>query len=132
MDVKWHMALDVAGPSAAGTPVLLSGLSSLSRETAHQDGSHVARRHEGDLLQLAHYQRLLEALGFAATDGRFAAIIGTERQAVWHDLDAAIWRTPSLSQGSKLRTTMERYDFEFGFRLDIIATAAAASCGPRR
>jgi len=131
VDVKWHMALDVAGPSGPGTPVLLSGLSSVSRESAHQDGSCVARRHEGDLLQLAHYQRLLEALGFAAADGRFAAIIGTERQVVWHDLDARIWRTPSLSQGSKLRTMMERYDFEFGFRLDIIAAAQQHLADPR-
>src|SRR5688572_18391580 len=54
-----------------------------------------------------------------------AGIIGKERAVVWYDLDEAIWQTPAKSDRKKrkFRTSMEIYDFEFGFRLDIAATA---------
>ena len=123
IDVKFHRALDVADPSRESDPALVSDLSSPSFEAAREDLDFNARRNEGDLLQLAHYQRMLESMGMAAEDGRFAGIIGTDRLVVWYDLDAAVWKTPALSEKSKLRSTMERYDFEFDFRLDIIAVA---------
>ena len=59
--------------------------------------------------------------GHGHGDARWAGIIGVERQVVWHDLGVPMWQTPSLTQGTKLGTTMERYDFEFDIRLDIIA-----------
>lgn len=123
VDVKWHQSLLVS----TGKPSELSGLCaelrSLRQETAVVDATVAARRHEGDMLQLAHYQRMLEAFGFAAEGRRWGGIIGTERRVVWYDLDAPIWRTPSSTGKTKLRSTMERYDFEFDFRLDIVAVA---------
>jgi predicted RecB family nuclease len=123
VDIKWHMALDVAKPDARGPGVPVSPLSQPTLEAAVEDACVTPRPHEEDLLQLAHYRRMLEAAGMAAADARWAGIIGTERQVVWHDLDAPMWRTASTTKPTKLRTTMERYDFEFGFRLDIIAVA---------
>jgi predicted RecB family nuclease len=123
IDVKWHMNLEPAISKGSALPGLCSGLNSLTLEGALLDDGLAARRREGDVLQLAHYQRMLEAAGYAASDGRWAGIIGTERQVVWYDLDTPIWRTPSSSGKTKLRSTMERYDFEFGFRLDVIAVA---------
>ena len=123
VDIKWHMALDIAKLSGRSSPARVSSLLTPGPESSREDSALTPRKHEGDLLQQAHYQRILEALGMAASNGRLAGIVGTERWVVWHDLDAPMWRTPSISERTKLRSTMERYEFEFAFRLDIIAVA---------
>ena len=130
IDIKSHQTLEVSEGRSTEFEGLCAGLDSLTRETAVPDPDLAAKRREGDVLQLAHYQRMLEAAGLAAEGPRFGGIIGTERRVVWYDLDKPAWRTPSSTGNTKLRTTMERYDFEFDFRLDILAVAAQHRADP--
>jgi hypothetical protein len=123
VDIKWHQNLEPACGKSSALPGLCSSLDAVGRDAAALDGEYAARKREEDLLQLAHYQRMLESIGMQATDGRWGGIIGTERRVVWHDLDAPIWRTPSSAQDTKLRSSLDRYDFEFDFRLDVVAVA---------
>lgn len=123
VDVKHHLTLSTRDEKHPGLDARCSELARPSFEDAQLDEALDRRKHKDDMLQLAHYQRMLEASGLAAHDGRFAGIIGVERRVTWHDLDEPIWRTPSSTGRTKLRTTMEVYDFEFAFRLDIMAVA---------
>lgn len=95
-------------------------------------GARVASR-EADFLQLAHYWRMLEQLGWAA-DEPTVAVIGTDDHPeragegpvlTWLRLDQPTVRTFSRSQpeGWRLRTLLERYDHEFAFRLAVADTA---------
>jgi predicted RecB family nuclease len=125
VDIKHHMALEPSGGGGGGLPARCSSLDAPRLDAATVDDQLRARKRETDLLQLAHYQRMLEAADMAPTDGRWGGIIGTEEKIVWYDLDAPIWLTSSSSGQQGPRTTMEHYDFEFGFRLEVIAAAEA-------
>jgi predicted RecB family nuclease/type II restriction/modification system DNA methylase subunit YeeA len=130
VDIKWHQTLQPSTGKASELPGLCAGLDMLAGEMAVVDPNFAAKKREDDLLQLAHYQRMLEASGLAAEGPRLGGIIGTERRVVWYDLDMPMWRTPSSTGRTKLRTTMERYDFEFHFRLDIVAVAEQHKMDP--
>lgn len=103
---------------------------------------------EDDCLQLAHYHRVLQALGHAEPDattgGVWGGIIGLEGVLAWHDLTRAAFSTvtPQETSGdgqvsitfhrrqrATKRTALDRYDFEFGFRTRI-ADAAAQRTSP--
>lgn len=135
VDIKHHRSLRPADRTGGGAPIAArcSPLTAPWWESAEPDTPLVARKRSEDLLQLAHYQRMLEAMGFGADDGRLAGIIGAEGVVTWYDLDAPYWRTPSASAPTrrKNRSTMAVYDFEFDFRLDIIAVATTHKTDPQ-
>jgi hypothetical protein len=121
VEVKAH---SVQGPAAAGFAAVWSRLSSPRWEDAEERPGTSARKRRSDMLQLAHYQRMLEACGFGAPGPASGGVIGTEGDVAWYDLEAPLWTTPSASARTKLRSTLEVYDFEFDFRLDIMVVAA--------
>jgi hypothetical protein len=91
---RHQVASDAGTLRADGRPSsspLCSGLDSLGpRDGRSRPRPDPAKRREGDVLQLAHYQRMLEACRARGT--RVPAtpgIIGTERRVVWYDLDAS-------------------------------------------
>jgi hypothetical protein len=85
-----------------------------------------ARHREEDLLQLAHYWRMLQACGHQAAEPR-GAICGTDRPGdpllVWYDLDSPAFRTFSRTGGVATRSALERYDHEHGFRRRVAEVA---------
>ena len=117
VDVKNHLTLQSSVQGAFG-PAHCSPLGSPAPKDASASNEQWSRKHSDDVLQLAHYWRMLEAAGFAPPASRNAGIIGPERVVTWFDLDAIVW----LNGGAR-RSSLERYDFEFCFRLDVIACA---------
>lgn len=130
VDVKHHSML-VAEKGAA---VVVVELDELRDGTGHPDdrdlnpvGNKSSGKAKKDLLQLAHYHRMLESCGHAVGGDVWAGVLASEGQVVWYRLDLPMWQTPATSDGRKRkkRTSLEVYDFEFGFRLDIAAVAGA-------
>jgi hypothetical protein len=65
VDIKWHQNLEPATGKGSALPGLLCGLDALGRESAVLDEDSTARKREEDVLQLAHYQRMLENIDHA-------------------------------------------------------------------
>ncbi len=141
-EVKFHKIIDRLRRTPAEEPesgLLCSTLRAPGPEQA-------ARRPElalrigsrwADLVQLAHYHRMLEACGYAAARP-LAAVLGTDLidggpVLAWADLAEPVLRTFSRSsaEGWRLRSPLERYDHEHAFRTDIARRASARTGDPR-
>jgi predicted flap endonuclease-1-like 5' DNA nuclease len=135
VDLKAHTA---TAPTGAKNASQFQALASTLTEPFVESAKLVAGVFEttnttrrGDLLQLAHYWRMLEACGRAAeTDGPVWGGIGdTEDRVVWTDLTVRRFRAPSwLPDGrapKRLLSALELYDVEYAYRLDIAAAAQA-------
>lgn len=140
VEVKWHKIIERARHRDGDQPSPELPYTELIKPSPQHTrmisgyGVRVGSR-EADFLQLAHYWRMLEALGWSA-DEPSVAVIGTDEHPetpgdgpvlTWVRLDRAVARTFSRSsaEGWRLRTLLERYDHEFGFRLAVAETAAA-------
>lgn len=126
VDIKSHLVLKDEGGG-----VLVSEIDAPFPVAARVWDEHSIRRNKSDALQLAHYRRMLEAIGHAS-DSPMGGILGKEGVVAWYDLDELLWSTPAKSDGKRRRTrsTMDVYDFEFGFRLDIAAVSAHHASDP--
>lgn len=126
VDVKHHLTLD---PRDRAEPALISRLDTPALKTAASDGRWQARRRKDDLLQLAHYSRMLEATDRHSLR-RFGGIIGPEMVIVWADLEAQAFTQTWRRKAGDKESAMEAYDFEFSFRLDVLASVGAGEPSP--
>ncbi len=138
--VKWHKILDRSrrAPEDEPATVWFSTFAEPAPERATElvEQSLRLHRREADFLQLGHYQRMLEAAGFAAARP-WAAVIGTDVVSgspvlAWADLSVPAIRTFSRlgPNGWQLRSPLKRYDDEHGFRVDVATVAAQQSGDP--
>ncbi|MFT6290485.1 MAG: hypothetical protein ACJAR2_001076, partial [Ilumatobacter sp.] len=134
IDVKSHRCTDYLNDADE----VHGGVSDLQLAAPVTVPGYEPRYREDDCLQLAHYHRLLQALGHAEPDDRehevFGGILGSERVVAWFDLQRPQFATltPQETHGSisyhrrshsTKRTALDRYDFEFGFRVTVIDAA---------
>jgi predicted RecB family nuclease len=135
--VKWHRIILRPRPQTeteteAEPPALRYSTLADPRPGAAAELSGYSLRtssREGDFLQLAHYHRMLQACGFGARQA-LAGVIGTDDLfeqpvLVWTDLGHQQIRTFSRSspEGWRLRSFLERYDYEYAFRIKIAEVA---------
>ena len=144
VEVKWHRIIARSRPTDGNVeePRVLnySTLTDPRAEAAFGVSGYELRigSRSADFLQLAHYHRMLEACGFAAVEP-LAAVIGTddlfeEPVIAWTDLGAPQVRTFSRSspEGWRLRSFLERYDYEHSFRIKIATVAMDQTGRPDR
>ena len=115
-DVKLHGVTQGAG--AASDPARWSPLEQPWPAAASADATLrlKADREHDDGLQLAHYWRMLEHLGYAAPGPARGVVLDRRELLWWIDLDVprrAVWWQEQPA------TWLEVYDHEFAFRRDI-------------
>lgn len=130
-DIKHHTTLKptkrtTAQVSAIGDGFALRDAHGWSPMTSHRSD---------DGLQLAHYTRMLQALGrHPGDDLLLGAVLGTsdftqvtgERYGfVWYDLSALTEKTPSKSSATRWtkRSVLDVYDHHFAFRQKVAVAA---------
>ncbi len=134
-EIKWHKLHErrtLTRGERPNTSLLLADFAHPRRSDAVRKwgyGFRVSTR-EADLLQVAHYQRMLEAAGWAAPGAPAAALIGTDDWSpaplvTWIDLSEPLVRTYSRSAegGWVSRSPLQRYDHEFAFRIEVAQAA---------
>lgn len=139
VEVKWHLVQEKARSKKVSSELLVGTLTAPSpAESTLRPGLRFRATHrEADLLQLAHYWRLLQAAGHAAEDTPWAAVIGTDLDPdgrpmlTWFDLSTPVIKTFSRSEesGTTLRSPLQRYDHEHDFRV-LVAEVAARQADP--
>ncbi|WP_237089622.1 DNA methyltransferase [Nocardioides dokdonensis] len=132
-DIKHHTSLKpakrvVARVSRLGAGFAVSDAPGWTPMTSHR---------AGDGMQLAHYTRMLQAMGrHPGTDMLLGAVLGTSDFAqvtgerygfVWYDLSALTEKTPSKSSDTRWakRSVLNVYDHQFAFRQKVAAAARA-------
>ncbi|WP_421119861.1 TM0106 family RecB-like putative nuclease [Aquihabitans daechungensis] len=124
--MKHHIAADGLAPDETSQPPGCSTLSDPTYAAASTAAGFAPRRSRDDLLQLAHYHRMLETLGHVSGTAA-GGIIGKERVVAWHHLDEPSFQhTWKLGRDAK-QSPLERYDHEFAFRIDVLKAAAAGA-----
>jgi predicted RecB family nuclease len=146
VEVKLRRTLDGDGPGAelatgAGSAVLPVGVQALAdlRVPAPEGCVPVGAGAGGsgvgdDLVQLAHYHRLLETCGHAwwrdADGAVIAGIIGAEGVVAWHRLDVERLSVGEEVDADRRESALERYDREFAHRLAVADAARAHAVDP--
>ena len=123
IDVKHHQTLTALSPR--GDSATVGSFAALQFSAAARNPELQTRTSatiSDDLLQLSHYHRMLEACGHDSSL-RFGGIIGSEQVVVWHPLDTPMGKP--RWEGLSAESQLQRYDFEFSFRLDVLAAGAA-------
>lgn len=119
-DAKAHFVLD------KGAGALVSTLAKPSFADAAPVAFGLRNRGEADVLQLAHYWRMLEACGHNAATAR-GAIVGNDAtetfQLTWYDLNEPMFKTFSRTNGTTVRSPLERHDHEHAFRVKVAQRA---------
>jgi predicted RecB family nuclease len=144
VEVKWHRIIARSRPAEDNTeePRVLrySTLTDPRAEAALGIPGYELRlgSRAADFLQLAHYHRMLEACGFGA-EPALAGVIGTDDLfegpvLAWADLAEPQVRTFSRSspEGWRLRSLLERYDYEYSFRIKIAEVAQQQTGRPEQ
>jgi len=134
VDIKNHKTLSPSkNPDSpkARAEVLVSALNAPHDRRSVAGYSNKGGHWRNDALQLAHYTRMLQELGFHPTadlliggifgTSDFTALTGDELGVTWYDLNAREEVTFSNSEPShrKRRSPLERYDHEFAFRIKV-------------
>lgn len=84
---------------------------------------------KGDLVQLAHYWRTLEAAGAAARTP-WAGVLGSEGNVVWFRLGEVMWRNTDRAGVTLELNSLGVYDPEFAQRLAITVGESAHRIDP--
>ncbi|QXC61108.1 ribonuclease H-like domain-containing protein [Aquihabitans sp. G128] len=121
--VRHRLVLDAGQPPTPDAAAVVAPLASPAHADARTDPEHLPRLARAHLLLLAHHHRLLEAAGHDAATP-VGAVVGKEEVAVWARLDVPSIRQRWDKRRAADETALQRYDFEFSFRLDVLAAAA--------